>query len=387
MMMLFRMICLILVGSWVQVGTTSAFAGASLTTKQKIERVKQERQRLAKAKKQLEAQLGSVGKELRQLDAALIDARKASRDAYEKVLATDQQLVELKRKSKRLKQNIAVLKQAVLDQAVAAWQRSSHTSPWMGILTGVSVSDIPHRRFLLNEVMRSEEKDRLAYADAVAELDGVETELQAQRQQLERFREQKKKATVALKVRVRDKRNMINRVRHQVRAKKKKDSRLAREEKALMQMLDSMSEDLQSIDRQQSAAVSVRKRKGRLKWPIRGRIVASYRSRPKAGMTRLQGVQIKPKKHAKAVRAMAAGQVRYADWFGGFGLMIIVDYGDGLLGVYAHNDVLYKQLGDWVEDGEILADAGSTGWVNRVTLYFEVRDRGKAVNPKRWCRR
>ena len=104
-------------------------------------------------------------------------------------------------------------------------------------------------------------------------------------------------------------------------------------------------------------------------------------------MPRLKGVQLKPKGKARKVRAMAAGQVRYADWFGGFGLMTIVDYGDGVLGVYAHNDALYKQLGDWVEEGETLADVGSTGWVSRVALYFEIRDKGKAVNPKRWCRR
>ncbi len=386
MIYLLRVICLLLLLPWV-LPPAPALAASGPSTEQKIKQVKQERQRLAKVKKQLEAQLGSIGKELRELDTSLITARKASRNAYEKVLATDQQLVELKRKSKRLKKSIGELKQAVLNQAVAAWQRSSHASPWLGVLTGVSVSDIPHRRFLLGEMMRSEERDRQAYADAVAELADVEVRLQTQRRQLNTFRQEKKKAAAKLAARVKDKRQLINQVRHEVRLKKRKDTRLAREEQALMQMLDSMSEDLLVIDRQQNAGVSVRKRKGRLKWPIRGRIVASYRSRPKAGMARLQGVQLRPGKHARAVRAMAAGQVRYADWFGGYGLMTIVDYGDGLLGVYAHNDVLYKQLGDWVEDGEILADAGSTGWVNRVTLYFEVRDRGKAVNPKRWCRR
>jgi len=380
-----RLVCLALL---LVLSHHAAVASSSgLSTQQKIERVKQERQRLARVKQQLEAQLGSIGKELRALDASLIAARKASRDAYEKVLATDQQLVELKRKSTGLKQRIKALKQAVLDQAVAAWQRGSHASAWLGVLTGVPVSDIPHRRFLLHDVMRSEARDRQAYADAVAELAGVETQLQAQRQKLQLLRQEKKKAAAELGQQVRKKRNMINRVRHQVRLKKRKDNRLAREEKALMRMLDSMNEDLLAIDRQQRVGVSVRKRKGHLKWPIRGRIVASYRSRPKAGMARLQGVQLRPARHAKAVRAMAAGQVRYADWFGGYGLMTIVDYGNGVLGVYAHNDVLYKQLGDWVEEGEILADAGSTGWVNRVTLYFELRDRGRPVNPKRWCRR
>jgi len=83
---------------------------------------------------------------------------------------------------------------------------------------------------------------------------------------------------------------------------------------------------------------------------------------------------------------MYAGQVRYADWFGGFGLMMVVEYGHGVLAIYAHNDALHKQVGDWVEAGDVLTDAGSTGWVEKTRLYFEIRDHGKSVNPKKWCR-
>jgi len=362
-------------------------AWAAIDKQAKIEQIKQERQRLAKVKKRLERQLGSVGRELRKLDAGLIAARKASREARANVLATDKKLVALKRKSKQLDRQIKSLKQTMLDQAVAAWQRSSHASPWMGVLTGVPVSDIPHRRFLLHEVMRSEENDRRIYKESIEEMVKVTADLIVQRQQLESFRLQKRQATVALSVQVKAKRKVIDRVRKEVKSKKRKDQRLAREERALMNLLDNMSQDLLAIDKKQAEQLNVRKRKGRLSWPLRGRIMASFRSRPKVSMPRLQGVQMQPKKGVKAVHAMAAGQVRYADWFGGYGLMTIVDYGEGVLGVYAHNDVLYKQLGDWVDEGEIIADVGSTGWVSKVRLYFEVRDRGKAVDPKRWCRR
>ena len=385
-----RLICtlaLLLIYAWM---TPVAFANQSTDkqlTKQKIVQLKTQRKKLARIKKKLESQLGSYGNELQKLDTSLIIARKASRKAYDDVLAADQKLVALKRQSKALHERIDALKQAVLNQAAAAWQRSARSSPWMGILTGVPVSDIPHRRFLLNAVMHTEEQDRQAYAISVAKLVEVEQALIGQRQQLEKLRLEKKKAESGLTRRIGDKRKVIDRVRHDMRKHKREDEQLAREEKALLRMLDSMSEDLISLDRQQHLGQSVRKRKGHLKWPVPGRIVASYRSRPKAGMSRLQGVQLRPKKHARAIRAMAAGQVRYADWFGGYGLMIIVDYGEGVLGVYAHNDALYKQLGDWIEEGEILADAGSTGWVSRVTLYFEIRDRGKPSNPKRWCRR
>jgi len=364
---------------------SSAWAAAD--TQSKIDKIQDERQRLAKVKKKLEKQLGSAGRELRKLDKSLIAARKASRKARSNVLATDKRLVGLKREAKRLEKQIIVLKQTMLDQAVAAWQRSSRASPWMGVLTGVPVSDIPHRRFLLADVMRSEDNDRRQYKQTVASMDKIRADLKVQRQQLEKFRVQKRKAAVRLSGQVKAKRKVIDRVRRDVKSKQTKDLRLAREERALMHLLDDMSQDLLAIDQQQAEQQNIRKRKGRLKWPVRGRIMASFRSRPKAAMPRLQGVQMRPKAGVKEVQAMGAGQVRYADWFGGYGLMTIVDYGEGVLGVYAHNDVLYKQLGDWVDEGEIIADVGSTGWVNRETLYFEVRDRGTAVDPKRWCRR
>ncbi len=370
---------------WVLLPFSQTWAASD--AERKIEKIQHERQRLAQVKKRLERQLGSVGRELKKLDSGLISARKASREAHKNVLLTDKKLVVLKRKANKLEIQIRALKQAMFDQAAAAWQRSSHASPWMGVLTGVPVSDIPHRRYLLQEVMRSEENDRRIYKESIDEMARVTAELKVQRQELERFRAEKRKTAEILSIKVKAKRKVIKRVRKEVKSKNRKDLRLAREERALMHLLDDMSQDLLAIDQQQAEQLNVRKRKGRLSWPVDGRIMASFRSRPKKAMARLQGVQMRPKSGVKEVRTMAAGQVRYADWFGGYGLMTIVDYGEGLLGVYAHNDALYKQLGDWVDEGEIIADAGSTGWVNDVTLYFEVRDRGKAVNPKRWCRR
>lgn len=365
--------------------TSTAWAGSD--TQRKIANIKHERQRLAIVKKQLEKQLGSVGRELHRLDAGLIAARKLSREARANVLHTDKKLVALKREGKRLTQQIRSLKQAMLDQSAAAWQRSSHASAWMGILTGVPVSDIPHRRFLLSEIMRSENNNRRIYKESVMAMAKVSADLKIQRRQLETFRLEKKSATRKLSKQVKAKRKVIKRMQKNIRTKKTKDSRLAREERALMHLLNNMSQDLLAIDQQQAAQQNIRKRKGKLKWPIRGRIMASFRSKPKPAMPRLQGIQMRPAAGLKEVHSMAAGQIRYADWFGGYGLMTIVDYGEGLLGVYAHNDVLYKQLGDWVDEGEIIADVGSTGWVDKVTLYFEIRDHGKPVNPKRWCRR
>jgi septal ring factor EnvC (AmiA/AmiB activator) len=368
-----------------------SFDGIAASDKQatqaKINKIKQERAQLTRIRKQLEQQLGDLGLELRKLDSALLKARKAGHEAQESILKADQKLAGLQHERQALQQHVNSLQQQMNEETVAAWQRSARSSQWLGIFTGVSVSDIPHRRYLLSVLMQSQAEDRQVYIQSVQELAKVEADLQQQRNRLVSLQQEKKQAEQGLKTQVSAKQKMTKRVQKDVRSKKKRNTLLIREEKALLGLLENLGENLLAMEKQATSAQHIRRRKGRLQWPLKGKIVASYGSRPSPSMPRLKGVQLKPKGKAKKVRAMAAGQVRYADWFGGFGLMTIVDYGDGVLGVYAHNDALYKQLGDWVEEGETLADVGSTGWVNKVALYFEIRDKGRAVNPKRWCRR
>ena len=358
-------------------------------TRAAIEKVKQERAQLAGVRKQLEQQLGTLGKDLRDLDAALVIARKASREVREQIEASDRKLAALQQERRQLQQKVASLQQQINDEAVAAWQRSPRSTPWLGILTGVPVSDIPHRRYLLNVLVQSQAEDRRVFIESAQRLVQVEADMQVQRDRLAVLMQEKVKVEAEAERRTEAKRRMVDKVRQDVALKKKRDAQLAKEEKALLKLLEGMDESLMAEDRmaEAEAGESVRKRKGRLSWPLSARIVASFGSRPSPALPRLKGVQLRPRGKDGKVRAMAAGQVRYADWFGGYGLMLIVDYGEGILGIYAHNDELYKQLGDWVEEGELLAAAGSTGWVNGTTLYFEIRDSGKAVNPKRWCRR
>ena len=84
---------------------------------------------------------------------------------------------------------------------------------------------------------------------------------------------------------------------------------------------------------------------------------------------------------------MHHGRVAYADWLRGFGLMIIVDHGDGYLTLYGHNQSLFKELGDWVDEDEPIALVGNSGGREQSGVYFGIRYQGRAVNPARWCRR
>lgn len=385
MTLIARVLCLLMLPFMLSIDGIAA--SDKQATQAKINKIKQERAHLTRIRKQLEQQLGSLGLELRKLDSALLKARKVSREAQDHVFKADQKLTGLQHERQVLQQHVNALQQQMNEEAVAAWQRSARSSQWLGIFTGVSVSDIPHRRYLLSVLMQSQAEDRRVYIQSVQELAKVESDLRQQRDRLVSLQQEKKLAEQDLKNQVHAKQKMTERVQKDVSLKKTRNTLLLKEERALLDLLEDLGEDLLAMEKQATSTQHIRHRKGRLKWPLKSKIIASYGSRPSPSMPRLKGVQLKPKGKARKVRAMAAGQVRYADWFGGFGLMTIVDYGDGVLGVYAHNDALYKQLGDWVEEGETLADVGSTGWISRVALYFEIRDKGKAVNPKRWCRR
>ena len=125
--------------------------------------------------------------------------------------------------------------------------------------------------------------------------------------------------------------------------------------------------------------------KGKLKWPVAGKIGAHYGTPRKGGKLKWQGVLIRAGNGAE-VHAVSTGKVVFADWFRNLGLLIIVDHGNGYLSLYGHNEQLLKKVGDWVRADETIARAGDTGGLQQPGLYFEIRAAGAPVNPALWCK-
>lgn len=124
--------------------------------------------------------------------------------------------------------------------------------------------------------------------------------------------------------------------------------------------------------------------KGQLPWPVQGAIVERFGSR--RFETTWDGAVIGAREGA-SIRAVAAGRVVYADWLRGYGLMIIVDHGLGYMSLYAFNQNLSKGVGDYVKAGDTLASVGRSGGRSSAALYFGIRQKGKAVDPEKWCRK
>lgn len=121
---------------------------------------------------------------------------------------------------------------------------------------------------------------------------------------------------------------------------------------------------------------------GTLAPPLEGRLVQSFGD-PRGGEMRWAGWLMEAPAGAQ-VRAIAHGRVAYADWLRGYGMLAIIDHGDGVMSLYGHNETLLKDVGSWVNPGDVIASVGRSGGADRDALYFEIRRDGEPVDPSDW---
>ncbi|MBF0227355.1 MAG: peptidoglycan DD-metalloendopeptidase family protein [Desulfobacterales bacterium] len=126
--------------------------------------------------------------------------------------------------------------------------------------------------------------------------------------------------------------------------------------------------------------------KGLLNMPIKGKIVSVFGSHINTEFnieTFRSGIDIKAER-GDPVKAVFEGNILFANWFKGYGNMMIIDHGDNYYSVYAHAEELFKKTGDFVEADEVIANVGDFGSFGDATLYFEIRHHGKPLDPIKW---
>lgn len=123
---------------------------------------------------------------------------------------------------------------------------------------------------------------------------------------------------------------------------------------------------------------------GKLSWPVSGTVVSAFGSKIDTASDPLSGVVIKAPE-GTPVHAIAPGKVIFANWLRGFGLLIIIDHGNGYMSLYARNESLSRKSGDTVKTGETIAATGTSGGFRTPGLYFEIRQNGLPLNPNLWC--
>ena len=172
----------------------------------------------------------------------------------------------------------------------------------------------------------------------------------------------------------------LDKIKQEIGSDKNKIAKLEQDRKQLESLLveiqQSLKDNLIDIDNPEIA-----KRKGKLNWPVSGKLALKYGSQKSTLST--DGIFISSDS-GKAVKVVHPGRVVFSEWLRGYGLLIIVDHGNDYLSLYGHNQSLLRNTGDWVQAGETISLTGNSGGYDQTGLYFSLRHNGKSVNPVPW---
>ncbi len=157
------------------------------------------------------------------------------------------------------------------------------------------------------------------------------------------------------------------------------------ERNRLQSLLNEIEREVADIQLPSYEGLPFANQKGRMAWPVDGKALNKFGKRKPDSRVRWQGLLMEANE-GDDIRAIHDGRVVYADWFAGQGLMLLIDHGERFMSLYAHNSTILKQTGELVSAGEPIATVGNSGGQSETGLYFEIRSKGKPVDPADWCR-
>lgn len=219
----------------------------------------------------------------------------------------------------------------------------------------------------------------------IEKLDRLTAKVKVKTKELKQSRKQQRIAKQKLDDDFIDRSIVIKAMEKDIASKDNRMKKLVANEQVLQQLLKEIRKIMPSTLTEIDKRETFNKRRGQLRWPVKGKVKRLFGKSRQAANVKWNGVLI-PNKEGNNVRAISHGRVAYADWLRGYGMLVILDHGDGYMTLYGYNQALYKETGDWVDEGEVIATVGSSGGQKKSALYFEVRVKGVPSNPTKWCK-
>ncbi|MBA5876058.1 MAG: peptidoglycan DD-metalloendopeptidase family protein [Nitrospira sp. CR1.2] len=329
----------------------------------------------------------SVLQGLQSLDERLVRHRQEHQDIVRKLkkkdLEIEQMSVQLSRLSERIDERQDAIAARLRVQYVEGrfWQLKT-------LLAASSAGDFQRRFRYLSAVTQREYEIMETYrrdAERIAEV--------------ERSREEARQGMLAYKVSTEEKLAQIKGLKKQKRVylakitqEKESHDRAVEELERSATRVDSLLKELEArrraalASRPPSVGGGLRALRGTLLWPTDGQVVSYFgRQKHPTFNTYIQrkGIEIRAAEGSN-IRSVLAGQVVYADWLKGYGLVIIMDHANGVFSLYAHASKILTTVGARIEAGEAIGETGDTGMTGENTLYFELREGAEPVDPLVW---
>ncbi len=337
---------------------------SSEINRQKKALTSQEKQlnELQKSLKSQELGISSLEQEIKKTKAELTQADKNINSLEEKIALQEGQRQAQEEELKQLLQTYYVTERAkanghLLNQGV----EEDRISQYFQHLAKT-------RSKVIDEITQTTQK-----------LEHNKNQLELEKEQIETLLKQQSEKRTALASTQSKRKQTLSKIQSSIKDDKRYLAELQRNETRLK------AEIAKAAKRNAVPMDGLSKQRGKLPWPINGRVLHNFGTR-QTGQVNWKGMVLSAN-YGQQVKAVYPGTVVFAEYLRGYGLVVLLDHGKGDMTLYGYNQALTKKEGDRVTAGEVIALAGDTGGQDRASLYFEIRRNSEAQNPKAWLKR
>ena len=349
--------------------------------KEKLQNLERNVKKSKEVIKRQQSKERSILKELHKLEQVL-DKRKKESAIYEANLAQNQKKMgqtqgQISKLEEEIKQNMSSLK-----KRLKAMYKSGGVGLVRVIFSVSSLSELIQSMNLMRYIARSDaciltemKQKRQAYLDKMKELESY-------RDKVNLYKSRALQEKKALEKERKERESLLASIRRD------KDTQAS-----LVKDLEERSKELRNIihnwNTRSSISENFRDMKGRLIWPVQGNLLIPFGLHYDNRLDRKilnNGIDIRADLGSH-ILSVSSGKVLYAGWFWGYGKLIIIDHGKDYTSIYAHASEIFVKEGQNVKTGEKIASVGDTDSIRGPELYFEIRYKGRPLNPVLWLSR
>ncbi|WP_425506096.1 murein hydrolase activator EnvC family protein [Stenotrophomonas tumulicola] len=394
----------------------AALAQSTREAERKLQKLRSELKGVAQERRQLDNQRGQAARQLRDMDEKVARSGRTLAQTETALQEQGAALAELEKRRGALQGNLQQQRRELSGLLQAAYRLGNH-APLKLLLSQDTVAD-GNRSLAYHRYLQRERSQRIhALTTDLEELDTLQVQIRERQQQLQATREQQKQQASALAGDRRQREKAVAALDERFKDRSEREKALGQDAKALETLLANLRAAAARAEAERRAAArraaaekaaadkavaegrtppratkvppavasAPAPKVGGLGWPLSGNLLARYGGKLPDGRTS-SGVLIGAPA-GSSVTAVADGTVVFSDWMTGYGMILIVDHGNGYMSLYAHNDTLLKDAGASVKRGDALAKVGNSGGQGVTALYFELRRGGQPVNPDSWLQR
>jgi septal ring factor EnvC (AmiA/AmiB activator) len=365
----------------------------------------------------LRFRINTLQKNLVEKEASKTEAADALRDSERSISNIHHMLAKLAHQQNEIQNKLAQLR----DQSTQLWNQVSVKQDQLGklvyyqhltgsedylhlLLKQQDPNEITRKLHYYSYIARARSENIDNLRDELAVLDALARESHAQNETLRQIEKQQLSQKIKLEQEKKKRENILATISEEITLQQKEISKLKQDE----QRLSDLVTQLRKLLAQRKSAASIKSGdkplirndrlpdntkqigafaalKGKLRLPVRGELVNRFGTPREGGSIKWKGLFIRSQ-GGNEVKAIANGQVVFADWLRGFGNLMILDHGNHYMSLYGNNEAIYKRVGDKVRSGDTIAAVGNSGGNSESGLYFELRYQGKAFDPLIWVK-